>query len=69
MAYDQPFNRLDLQSERISIFRDSDGGNLGNVVTDDFTLAQKTFALSPAGNALALLGKNSIRFYSVKPSN
>jgi hypothetical protein len=62
----QPFNRLDLTQEEIAIYRSSDGAKLSSVVTDDFILAQNSYALSPGGDQMAVVGRDSIQFYDVK---
>jgi hypothetical protein len=66
MNVNQPFNRSDLTLEEIAIYRTSDGARLSSVVTNDFILAQDSYALSPGGDQMALAGQNSILFYSVK---
>ena len=62
----QPFNRLDVTREEIAVYRSSDGAKLSSVVTDDFVLAQNAYALSPAGDQMAVVGRQSIQFYPVK---
>src|ERR1700753_3750847 len=62
----QPFNRSDLTREEIAIYRSADGARLASVVTDDFILAQDSYALSPSGDQMAIVGKDAVSFYSVK---
>lgn len=62
----EPFNPLALTKEEIGIYRSSDGAKLESVVTDDFILAQNSYALSPAGDQMAVVGRDSILFYPVK---
>lgn len=66
MNVDQAFNRMDLTREEIGIYRSSDGANLSSVMTDDFILAQNSYALSPGGDQMAIVGKSSILFYPLK---
>ena len=66
MNVDQAFNRMDLTREEIGIYGSSDGANLSSVMTDDFILAQNSYALSPGGDQMAIVGKSSILFYPLK---
>jgi hypothetical protein len=66
MTVDQPFNRSDLTLEEIGIYRSSNGSRLSSIATDDFVLAQNSYALSPQGDQMALAGQTSINFYEVK---
>ncbi len=63
IAVDQPFSRADLLKEEIGIYRSSDGARIGSVVTDDFILAQNSYALSPQGGEIAVAGNQNISFY------
>jgi hypothetical protein len=67
-SYGQPFTRADLTKENISIYRSSDGATLSAVTSDNFALSQMAFALSPSGDQMALVGRNSILFYTVNVS-
>jgi hypothetical protein len=62
----QPFSRLDLTQEEIGIYRSSDGAKLSSVVTNDFILAQNSYALSPGGDQMAVAGRDGIQFFEVK---
>jgi hypothetical protein len=66
MNIDQPFNRSDLTLEEIAIYRSSNGSRLSSIATNDFVLAQNSYALSPHGDQMALAGKNAILFYELK---
>jgi len=66
ISVDERFSRLDLTREEIGIYRSSDGSRLSSIATDDFILAQNSYALSPGGDQMALAGKDSILFYNVK---
>jgi len=66
MTVDQPFNRADLTMEEIGIYRSSNGSRLSSIATNDFILAQHSYALSPRGDQIALAGHSSINFYNVK---
>ena len=65
MNYGQPFKKVDLVQERITIYRSQDGSNLATVATSDFALSQLAFALSPNGDQMAVIGSSSILFYPV----
>ncbi len=64
-TYGQPFTREDLLKEEIAVYRGSDGRSVAAVTSDDFTLSQHSFALSPGGDQLSLAGADSILFYAV----
>ncbi len=64
----QPFTRGDLAKEEIAVYRSSDGKTLAAVTSDDFTLSQHSFAISPGGSEMALAGSNAILFYPISPS-
>jgi hypothetical protein len=66
LSVDDRFNRSDLTREEIAIYRSSDGSRLSSIATDDFILSEDSYALSPAGDQMALAGKDSILFYNVK---
>jgi hypothetical protein len=61
----QPFDRDDLLKEEISVYRGTDGKRLSSIVTDDFVLAQNSYALSPAGTQMAVIGSNAVFLYNV----
>lgn len=63
---DQPFNRADLLKEEIGVYRSSDGARVSSVVTDDFILAQNSYALSPQGMQMAVVGNQTISFFQVR---
>ncbi len=65
VTVDEPFNRADLLKEEIGVYRSSDGNRLSSVVTDDFILAQNSYALSPQGNQMAVVGSKAISLYAV----
>ena len=65
MNYGQPFNRSDLTKEEIAVYRSSDGATLSGVSSDDFALSQLSYALAPSGDQMALVGHDSILFYTV----
>ncbi len=65
MSYGQAFSRPDLAQETITVYRSADGTSVAAVTTVDFTLSQMAFALSPAGDQIALMGINSVLFYRV----
>ena len=66
ITVDDPYDRADLTKEEIAIYRSSDGAKVASVVTDDFILAQDSYALSPTGDQMAVVGKDSILFYALK---
>ena len=68
MQLGQPFTRSDLKKEEISIYRTSDGRRIFATAAAEFPLAEQSFALSPAGNQVAITGDRSINFYAVTPS-
>ncbi len=66
MNYNQPFRPSDLIRETITIYSGANGAHLVTVTSADFAYSQLAFALSPAGDQLALAGHDTIRFYKVK---
>ena len=67
MSYGQPFKRTDLTQQRIALYRAANGASVATVATEDFSLSQMAFALSPSGDQLAVLGSSAISFYALKP--
>ncbi len=66
MNYGQPFTRTDLTKEEIAVYRGTDGASVEVVSSEDFALSEQAFALSPAGDQMALAGSRSILFYEVR---
>jgi hypothetical protein len=62
----QAINRSDYTLEEIAMYRSSNGSKLSSIATNDFVLAQNSYALSPQGDQMALAGKYAILFYDVK---
>lgn len=62
---DQPFDRDDVVKEEIGVYRASDGRRISSVVTDDFVLAQHSYALSPTGTQMAVVGSSAIFLYNI----
>lgn len=65
MSPGQPFRRSDLHSQAISIYRSSDGHRLFATSAAQVPLSEQSFAISPSGSQLALLGDSNIAFYSI----
>ena len=61
----QPFSKSDLQREEISVYRSSDGRRLFSTTAEEVPMAEQSFALSPSGNQVTLIGDNAINFYSI----
>lgn len=59
------FNKVDLGSEEISIYRVRDGHQIFTTSTDDMPLMVQSFALSPTGRNMVLLDNKSISFYTI----
>ncbi len=59
------FNKIDLDSEEISVYRIRDGHPLFKTKTYDAPLIVQSFALSPTGRDIALLDSNAISFYTI----
>lgn len=59
------FNKLDLDSEKISLYRSQDGRQLFSTTTDDMPLIVQSFALSPSGKEIAVLNGQSLSFFAV----
>ena len=66
MNYGQPFNRNDLTKEEIAVYRSSDGLLVAAVTCEDFAMSEQAFALSPAGDQMAVVGSRAIVFYPVR---
>ncbi len=64
----QPFRRSDLQREEISVYRASDGHRLFSTDPAEVPMVEQSFALSPSGKQIALIGDSSINFYAVQSS-
>jgi len=64
----QPFHKSDLQREEISVYRASDGHRLFSTDAAEVPLVEQSFALSPNGQQIALIGDSSINFYAVQSS-
>jgi hypothetical protein len=62
------FNKIDLDSEEISVYRARDGHQIFTTRTGDMPLMVQSFALSPTGHNIALLDNQSISFYTVGSS-
>ncbi len=67
MSPGQPFRRTDIESQVISVYRTSDGHRLFSTSAAEVPMAEQSFALSPEGNQVALIGDSAIRFYAVSP--
>ena len=65
LTVDQPFNRDDLLKEEIGVYRSGNGARVASIVTEDFILAQNSYALSPEGSQMAVAGRGAIRFYEL----
>lgn len=65
LGINQPFNRDDVVKEEIAVYRASDGKRISSVVTDDFILSQHSYALSPAGAQMAVVGASAIFLYNI----
>ena len=66
MSYGQPFNRSDLTREEIAVYRSADGANLATISSSDFAVSQLSYALSPAGNQMVLVGQDAVLFYAIR---
>ena len=61
----QPFSKSDLRQEEVSVYRSSDGRRLFSTSASEVPMAEQSFALSPSGNQVALIGDTSINFYAI----
>ncbi len=61
----QPFSKSDLQRQEVSVYRSSDGRRLFSTSASEVPMAEQSFALSPSGNQVALIGDTSINFYAI----
>lgn len=61
----QDFQSLDLESERVQIYRASDGKRLFAARVDQPAASYNSYALSPDGSQLAVLAGSQIRFFPV----
>jgi hypothetical protein len=59
------FNKLDLDSEKISLYRSRDGHQLFSTSTGDMPLIVQSFALSPSGQEITVLDNQSLTFFAV----
>lgn len=66
MSYGQPFKKTDLLQEKIAVYRSRDGAAVASIATGDFVMSQLTYALSPDGGQVAVVGDNSILFYPLR---
>jgi hypothetical protein len=63
------FRKDDLHDQEVSVYRASDGKRLFTTSNPGVSLAEQSFALSPAGNQLVVLSDASISLYPIgKPS-
>ena len=63
----QTFGKSDIGREEISVYRYADGHRLFSTAVAEVPMIEQSFALSPNGNQLALVGEDSINFYSIEP--
>lgn len=66
MGYDQPFRPFDLSRETIAVYSGTEGARLASITSGDFAYSKLAFALSPAGDQMALAGRDALHFYKVK---
>ncbi|WP_260737475.1 hypothetical protein [Tunturiibacter lichenicola] len=63
------FHKQDLKEQEVSVYRTSDGKRLFITNEPGVSLAEQSFALSPAGNQLAILSDATLSLYPViKPA-
>ena len=61
----QPFSKTDIAREEITVYRSSDGRRLFSTTATEVPMAEQSFAISPSGRQVALIGDATINFYSV----
>lgn len=66
MSPGQPFRRSDLHGEAVSIYRSSDGRRIFAASAAQVPLSDQSFAVSPSGSQLALLGDSDIAFFPIE---
>jgi hypothetical protein len=59
------FAKGDLEKEDISVYRSSDGKHLFSTETRNVAVAEQSFALSPAGDELAVLSERAILLFHI----
>jgi hypothetical protein len=65
LAFGQTFRKTDIQHEEVNVYRTSDGRRLFSTAAAEVPLSEQSFALSPNGSQLALIGDSSINFYPI----
>ena len=65
----QPFRPSDLLAQSVSLYRTSNGVRVDAITSPDFILSQLGFALSPAGDEMAIAEREGIAFYSLHPAS
>jgi len=65
LATDSLFHATDLESEYVSVYAAENGRRLFGVTTSSPVPTEQTYALSPAGDQLAVLGEDQISVYAV----
>ncbi len=59
------FNKVDLNSEEISVYRTGDGHQIFRTSTGDMPLMVQSFAMSPTGQQMAVIDGQSLSFFAV----
>jgi hypothetical protein len=59
------FNRVDLDSEEVNVYRTKDGHQIFSASSGDMPLTVQSFALSPTGRQVVLLDGKFISFYGL----
>jgi hypothetical protein len=65
LASGQSFRKANIQDEEVNVYRTSDGLRLFSTAAAEVPLSEQSFALSPNGSQLALIGDSSINFYPI----
>ena len=59
------FNKIDLNSEEISVYRTGDGHQIFSTSTGDMPLMVQSFAMSPAGQQMTVIDGQALSFFAV----
>lgn len=64
----QPFRPSDLTLERISVYSAATGAHMASLESRNFAPSEDSFALSPEGDQVAIIGRDSLSIYPFKTS-